>query len=348
MALHVAIADSDPVTRLAGLALQFDPEQETFLTDYFSSEGTDAAATIRSIASDAVDLQAVVQRRVTPETDIVIVRRGTFDEAFFATFPRVRFIQRVGRRPTGVDLAAAARAGVAVACLPRPSIARTAEHIVLLMLAAGKSLREAERRMRDGFVAEGARAQDEVCYNWTGLTLAGLYGETIGLIGLGEVGQEVLSRLRGFEARLLYWKQTRLPVDEEHALGIEWASLDDLLARSRYVSLQLASTPQTQRWMNAEKFAKMRPDAFFINASRGKLVDENALYAALKEKHIAGAGIDVHAVEPAHWDALRAIDSLIVSPHIAGGARSALVDEVAIIVQNVRAFMTGASPLHLC
>ncbi len=345
--LIVALADRDPVTRLAGLALQDDPAEHAFIDDYFSAEGPRGATEMAELAASSRDLGAVVRDAIDAETEAIVVRRGTFDAAFFAAHPRVRFVQRIGRRPAGVDVAAAKAAGVLVACLPRPAIMRTAEHALLLMLASGKAMRRGEARMRAGTVAPDARAQDEVAYNWTGLDVAGLCGETIGLIGLGEVGAELAARLRPFEARVLYWKRTRAPLGDERELGVQWSDLDALLAASRYVCIALAATPQTQGWMDAAKFARMRRDAFFINVSRGKLVDERALHAALVERRIAGAGLDVHAVEPSPWDELRALDNVVVSPHVAGGMRTGIIDEVRAIVANVRAYATGTPPAGL-
>lgn len=346
--MNVAIADRDPVTRLAGLALEYDASSEQWVHEYFSAEGDAAPKELAEIALSARDLSARVQQGSYDGATVVIVRRGTFDAAFFARHPTVRFIQKIGRWPDGIDLVSAANAGCTVATLPRASLARTAEHALLLMLAAGKAVRRAADRMEQGIVVAGARPQDDVCYNWTGSTTAGLLGETIGLVGVGEVGGELALRLRPFEAKVLYTKRHRLSSEEERFFGVEWAELETLLAVSRYVSLHLPYSSATQHWMDAAKFSKMRTDGYFINLSRGKIVDEAALYAALTSGRLAGAALDVHSVEPAPWDALRRLDNVFVTPHVAGGARSHLLSEIRTIVDNLRNFAKGDKVRFKC
>jgi phosphoglycerate dehydrogenase-like enzyme len=336
----VTLADTDPVTRVFGLAVSYDPAQEPWLKDYFATE-PDAPAAVRTLADGARDIDARVQLADYEGADAVIARRGTFDGAFFQAHPSVKFIQRLGRRPTGIDLAGAARAGVTVSCLPRRTFGKTSEHAILLMLAAGRSVRAAQQRMESGFLAGGAHPQDGVCFNWTGIDSIGLCGETVGIIGLGELGTELALRLRNFDVRVLYWQRNRLSAEEEKLFGVTWTSLDDLLGASRFVCPLIPYSAEVCDWMDHSKFSKMRPDAFFINMSRGKLVDEAALYRALTQGTIAGAALDVHSEEPAPWDSLRRLPNVFSTPHIAGGPKRLMIQDAGIVIQNLRAFVAG-------
>ena len=141
--------------------------------------------------------------------------------------------------------------------------------------------------------------ENGVAYNWPGLSdLAGLYGKTVGIIGLGEVGTMAVNMARAFGAHVIYCNRTRLAADREQALGMQYRPLGELLAQSDFVSLHASNLPENKGAMDASILAQMKRSAFFINTSRGRMVDEAALADALRNGTIAGAGLDVHATEP--------------------------------------------------
>lgn len=345
------LCDADPVTRIIGAAAAYDGRVEPWVAAYFSSEEIDLAERLAGVRSrlDGLTVELSTASEDWEAADVVLTRRGTINAARLQKSVRLRLIQKLGRWPSGIDVEAAHAAGVQVSCLPRPTLALTAEHAVLLMLATAKRIRLAEEHMAKGKLAPGVSPMAMVCYNWAGLgDLAGLYGETVGLLGFGEVAREVARCLRGFSVRVLYWSRHRAPEEIERACGVTWCELDPLLAEARYVSVHLPLAPATRGWMDTEKLARMRMDGFLINTSRGEVVDEVALYDALIAGRIAGAGLDVHAAEPCAWDGLRRLTNVIVTPHIAGGNRSKILDEAEVVMTNLAAIARGETPAYLC
>ncbi len=283
------------------------------------------------------------------DADIIIFRRGEITERMLDEHPRLRLVQRLGARTDGIDQAALQRRGVLLSCLPRRTLNFTAEHVLLLMLALGKKLLPADAAVRHGSaLAQGVAGVDGVAYNWAGISGAtGLKGATLGIVGLGEVGSLVARMANAFGMTVLYYKPRRAQAASESALGVCYAPLDELLARSDYVSLNLPNVPATQGMADVSFFAKMKPSAFFINTSRGRLVDEHALYQALASGQIAGAGLDVHQVEPrAAGDRLALLPNVVLTPHLAGGALSGVFDEFKIIIDNCHAALQGRAVAH--
>jgi phosphoglycerate dehydrogenase-like enzyme len=149
----------------------------------------------------------------------------------------------------------------------------------------------------------------------------GATGKTVGVIGMGVVATPLVARLNSFEMEVLYTKRTRLEASEEVALGVTWAGLDELLTKSDYVVMLASYNPSSHHMMGAREFALMKPTAYFINTGRGRLVDEDAMIAALENGTIAGAGLDVYYNEPPVVPdpfvplALRKMDNVVLAPH---------------------------------
>jgi phosphoglycerate dehydrogenase-like enzyme len=231
-----------------------------------------------------------------------------------------------------------------VSCLPRRTLQYTAEHTILLMLALSKRLLEADAATRKAqWDRDRVHSEQGVAYNWPALDrLGGLFGTTIGIIGLGEVGSLVAEMARGFGARVVYANRKRLPVELEKSLGVTCLPLAQLLAVSDFVSMHANNVPENKGLIDASIFAAMKPTAFFINTSRGRMVDEDALYAALTNGTIAGAGLDVHLEEPRPADRYAALRNVIMTPHLAGGSRRGVIEEVTAVLDNCRAVLSGA------
>src|SRR5262249_42388573 len=151
--------------------------------------------------------------------------------------------------------------------------------------------------------------------------IAGLFQKTFGIIGMGEVGSLAAGMARGFGMRVLYCNRNRLPAAQEEKLGVEYTELARLLAESDFVSLHATNIPSNKGLIDAKVFGAMKPTAYFINTARGPIVNEDALCEALTKGTIAGAGLDVHTIEPRPQpDKLSTLPNVILTPHIAGGS----------------------------
>ncbi len=342
MTLTVCFAERDHVLDVAASVLRgrtnetvrsvarfFEPEWVD--VDALFARGTDG---VHVVAPEG-DYGATIVPPGT--TDVLVVRRTAVSADLMRVLPRLRHVVKLGEREDAVDTGHARRHGVPLTFVARPSLESTAEHTLLLILAARRQLFELDRLVRSSTVAgESERA---VAYNWTGRTaLPRLYGASVGLVGMGEVAVLVAHRLRAFGARVLYTAPVGVPRRVEQSVGARRVPLDELLANSDIVSLHVPATADNRHLADKPFFAQMRPGSVFVNAARGDLVDETALAAALDGRRVAAAGLDVHAHEPrAPQDALLGYPQVVLTPHVAGGLRSAVADEIGGVLDAVRA-----------
>jgi len=353
----IVIADDDPVLRATHYLLEGPGEVSTdWVAAYFSSERVPPERLLAmSEAAGVRGRFAVHAVRGEAESDpsshfaraaAIVLRRAQITADTVLRAPRLKLVQRLGVRPDGIDLAATRAAGVKVSCIPRRTLAYTAEHAILLMLALSKRIVEMDALTRSGeYDRDAVKPQNDVAYNWSGRgDLGGLYGKTLGIVGLGEVGTLVMRRAQAFDMRVLYFNRRRLEREQEAALRVDYRDMDALLAESDFVSLHARDVPENVGLFGAKAFAAMKPTAMFVNTSRGRLVDEKALYDAVASGRIAGAGLDNHVIEPRPaGDPLSRLANVIMTPHIAGGSRAGLLDEIAVILANCRAAIDGGA-----
>ncbi len=353
--LRVVMLDEDHVMDLVrcGMA-QASAGNDAMIRRFFAPEQCDpdrlyALAHGLSAADGVEVVQAKGDPLATARAQIILFRRGIVDGATVASCPDLLLVQRLGGRSDGIDLAGLRARLVPVSCLVRRTLSYTAEHAILLMLALAKRLPDAERALRAGaYDAVLVNAPDKVAYNWVGLSrVGGLHGRTLGIIGLGEVGALAARMAVGFGMRVIYANRRPLPPEGEAAAGARFRPLADLMAEADFISIHAPNTPQTKGLVNAAAIARMQPTAFLVNTARGPILDEDALYDALAAGRIAGAGLDVHATEPRpRDDRFCALPNVILTPHVAGGSRLGLLDEVGAIYDNLRAVRGGAPPPH--
>jgi glyoxylate reductase len=252
--------------------------------------------------------------------------------------PQLRFVANFGVGYDNVHLDAATARGVLVTNTPGVLTEAVADHCVALVLAAARRVVEGDRLTRAG--------------GWTGFStdlLLGtdLDGATVGLVGMGRIGAAVARRLViGFGMRGLYAGRSAKP-ELEAKLGVKRAELPDLLARSDVVTLHLPLTPQTRGLIGARELAAMREGAVLVNVARGPIVDEPSLVAALREGRIR-AGLDVFDEEPLPaGHPLLALDTVVVTPHIASAGRRSRAAMGALAVENLLAMLAGRRPPNL-
>jgi phosphoglycerate dehydrogenase-like enzyme len=241
----------------------------------------------------------------------------------------LKLVQLLSSGYESVDMAALAAAGVPVANIGTANASTVAEHALALLLALLRRLPAQVNLVRDGGWRPAPPALE-------------LRGRTVGIVGLGGIGREIARRVAAFDTTVRY--TSRRP---HSAAGIPWLPLPELLAASDVVCLAVPVTPETTGLIGAAELAAMRPTAVLVNVSRGAIVDEPALAAALASGRIAGAGLDVLAVEPPAPDnPLLAMPNVLVTPHQAGLSPDAWPRIVALAWSNVASALAGGDIAH--
>ncbi len=259
------------------------------------------------------------------------------DEALLAQCPALRVVSNVAVGVDNVDLSACTARGIPVGHTPGVLTETSADFAFALILAASRRVVEAEAYVRGGHWK-----------TWDPNLLLGtdVFGSTLGIVGLGQIGSAVARRARGFSMRVLY-SGTR-KVDPEQALGAEHRSLDELLAEADIVTLHAPLTEATRKLISAPQLSRMKRTALLVNSARGGLVDSAALAQALTEGTIAGAALDVTDPEPLPTsDALMRAPNLILAPHIASATGATRLKMELMAVDNLLAGLEGA-PLRHC
>jgi D-3-phosphoglycerate dehydrogenase len=261
----------------------------------------------------------------------IVVRNQTrVDRELIAAAKRLEVIGRAGVGLDNVDVKAASDAGVVVAFTPEQNAISVAELALGMMLSLARMIPAADASTRSG--------------KWERQVFTGteLFGKTLGLIGLGRIGFLVATRARAFGMKILAHDAFVSPDSVLVAeAGATLVSMDELLAQSDVISVHVPRTPETERFIGAAAFAQMKPNALFINTSRGEVVDEPALIAALRQKRIAGAALDVRTAEPPTADELERLPNVILTPHIAAFTVEGQTRVVTSICRDVAAVLRG-------
>jgi glyoxylate reductase len=258
-----------------------------------------------------------------------------FDRELLDRAPRLKVISNIAVGYDNVDVAACTERGIAVCNTPGVLTDATADLTLALMLAVSRRVAEADRFTRSG-----------AWRYWTPTLLLGqdLSESTVGIVGMGRIGEEVARRVKAFRSRILYHNRHRRP-EVEAELGATYVSLPELLEQSDFVSLHVPANAETQNLIGAGELARMKPTAYLINAARGAVVDQAALVAALRAGQIAGAGLDVFAPEPVPvGDPLLALDNVVLMPHVGAATIRTRQRMAELAAHNLLAVLAGEPP----
>ncbi|MFC1833480.1 2-hydroxyacid dehydrogenase [Thermodesulfobacteriota bacterium] len=234
-----------------------------------------------------------------------------------------------------IDLDAAGKRGIWVSNTPGVLTDATADLTFALLLASARRIVEGDRVTREG------RFRFWAPMNFLGLEVT---GKTLGIVGLGLIGKAVAKRARGFDMNVLYHSRNRLPEADEAQLGVRYVGLSDLLADADFVSLHVNLTEQTRHLIGREQLRQMKPTAFLINASRGPVVNEKDLVEALREKRIAGAGLDVYEHEPELTPGLADLHNAVLLPHMGSATHETRAAMARLAAENLLAGLLGKTP----
>lgn len=264
-----------------------------------------------------------------PEADVAVVEGLAVGASQLALAPRLRLVQNFGVVTENIDTVACAARGIPVRTLRRRTNIALAEHTLMFMLNLAKRfalvnrLVTPERLQRAGIPQRPYDKRHTASANFGRIPgLQVLHGRTLGLLGFGEIGREVAPLARAFGMQVLYHKRSPLEAESEQALGVACRSFDELFAQSDFLSVHVPLGPQTRGLVDAAALQRLRPGSFLVNTARAEIVDRDALLAALRSGHLAGAAFDVLYQEPdTEDDPLLRIDNVLLTPHTAGASR---------------------------
>ena len=276
-------------------------------------DGTDRPALLAAVA----DADALLVRSAT-----------TVDAEVFGAARSLRVVARAGVGLDNVDVKAATQAGVMVVNAPQSNIVSAAELAVGLLLAAARHIAPANAALKQG---EWKRSK------YSGVEL---YEKTAGIVGLGRIGALVAQRLSAFGMSVVAYDPF-VAAGRAAQMGVRLVSLEELLRVSDVVSVHLPKTPETVGIIGAEQLATVKPSLILVNAARGGIVDEDALYAALKEGRVAAAGLDVYAKEPCTDSPLFELESVVATPHLGASTEEAQEKAGVAVAKSVRLALAG-------
>lgn len=264
-----------------------------------------------------------------PEADALLVRSATtVDAEVLAAAPKLKIVARAGVGLDNVDVDAATERGVLVVNAPTSNIHSAAEHALALLLSAARQIPAADASLRE--------------HTWKRSSFSGteIFGKTVGVVGLGRIGQLVAQRLSAFGTHLIAYDPYVSPARAAQ-LGIELLTLDELLARADFISVHLPKTPETAGLIGKDALAKTKPGVVIVNAARGGLIDEAALADAVRSGHVRAAGLDVFSKEPCTDSPLFELPQVVVTPHLGASTEEAQDRAGTDVAASVKLALAG-------
>jgi lactate dehydrogenase-like 2-hydroxyacid dehydrogenase len=269
------------------------------------------------------------------EADFIVTGAITAEQIAQAT--HVKLIQMPGVGYERIDVEAANVRGIPVAITPEGTIVGVSEHVVLLILAIYKHLTEAHNALKAG----------RWIHNDLRHVALMLEQKRVGIVGLGRIGREVAKRLRGFDVDLVYHDVVRQPAAVEQALGVTYLPFDALLRTADVITLHVFLAEGSKHLVGAHELGLMKSSGVIVNTSRGGVIDEIALYAALRSRRIMAAGLDVFEVEPTPPDnPILQLDNVVVTPHMATANRDSMIKKSEACYANFRRVLDGEAPIN--
>ena len=263
------------------------------------------------------------------DADALLVRSATqVDAEALAASTRLKIVARAGVGLDNVDVAAATAHGVMVVNAPTSNIVSAAEHAIALLLSAARHIPAADAALRQGKWKRSSYTGTEI------------NGKTVGIVGLGKIGQLVAQRLAAFGVELVAY-DPYISKARAAQLGIELLDLDDLLRTADAISIHLPKTPETLGLIGKDQLALTKPGVIIVNAARGGLVDEQALSEAVRSGHVGGAGVDVYVTEPTTSSPLFEVENIVVTPHLGASTEEAQDRAGTDVARSVQLALAG-------
>jgi glyoxylate reductase len=278
-----------------------------------------------------------VLRRVKDKEGLVCLLTEKVNDELLRAASKLRIAANVAVGYDNIDVDTCTKRGVVATNTPGVLDETTADFAWTLMMAVARRLAEGEQLARSG--------------NWKGWNLdqlcgTDIWGKTLGLVGFGRIGRAVARRALGFHMKVIYTDAVKAPADVEKSLNVQFRDMNALLAESDFISLHVPLMPETRGLFDSPKFYRMKPTAFLINTSRGPVVEEAALVAALDAKKIAGAALDVYENEPFIHPGLKR-PNVVLAPHLASASLETRTKMAVMAANNVVALFAGEMPPNM-
>jgi len=298
------------------------------VTDELSEEGLEM---LRRGGQVQVDVRPNIPHdellKILGDYDALVIRSGTKVTAdVIEAGKNLKVVGRAGVGVDNVDVKAATRRGILVMNTPSANIISAAEHTMAMMLSLARNIVWADASLKRG---EWKRSK------FTGIELN---GKTLGIVGIGRVGGEVAKRAKSFQMKLIGY-DPYIPPEVAVKLGVRLMPLEQVIEEADIITIHAALTPSTHHLISKELIAKMKPNAMVLNVARGELIDEEALYQALKDKRIAGAALDVFEKEPPTGSKLLTLDNAVLTPHLGASTKEAQEKVSVEMAEAVKAFL---------
>jgi lactate dehydrogenase-like 2-hydroxyacid dehydrogenase len=280
-----------------------------------------------------------LRRRLADKDGVLSTGSDRIDAAVLDGAPRLKAVCNVAVGYNNIDLSACSERGILATNTPEVLDDTTADTTWALLMAAARRITEGERWLRAGNWKEGWR--------YDRLLGQDVHHATLGIVGMGRIGQAIARRAKGFAMRILYHNRKRVSKSIERALGARYVSFERLLKESDFVSLNLPYTPESHHLIGAGQLALMKPTAVIVNAARGGVIDDAALVQALKGRRIAAAGLDVFEGEPKLDPGFLELDNVAMIPHIGSATRATRMKMNLLAVKNLVSSLSGKRPPSL-
>jgi gluconate 2-dehydrogenase len=280
----------------------------------------------------------VLAERLADKDGVICSLTDRIDAALLERCARLKIVANIAVGYNNIDVPACTARGIMATNTPGVLDDSTADLAWTLMLGAARRITEVERKVRAG--------------EWTGWRLKQWLGTdvhhaTLGIIGMGRIGQAIARRAGGFEMRVLYHNRKRIAEEIERKLNASWAGLDQLLREADFIVLQVPYSAETHHLIGAAQLAKMKPSAILINSTRGGVVDDAALITALRNGTIRAAGLDVFENEPKLDPRFLELDNVVLAPHIGSSTEATRRAMAITAAKNAVVALTGESPPNL-
>ncbi len=286
---------------------------------------------------DRVLTKAEIIERVGDADALLCLLTDKIDAEVMDAGPKLKIISNYAVGYNNIDVTEATKRGIVVTNTPGVLTETTADLAWALLMAIARRVVDGDRFMREGKFR-----------GWAPMLMLGtdVYGKTLGIVGMGKIGQAVARRARGFGMKVLYYNRKRKPEVEEE-LGAEYVSLEELMKRSDYISLHVPLTPETRNMLNREMLELMKPSAYLINSARGEVIDEPYLIEMLKKKRIRGAALDVFWGEPLNVNPeLYGLDNVVLAPHMGSASLETRTKMAVMAAQAIIDVLEGREPVN--